>query len=224
MKRGKSKISLKNSKNVKLVFGIFVLVVISAVFVYGYEILDGKAFIVPKYSSEDVSAYSDCVKVTNNLAWDLFIPLNTSAEWNFFRNAILPLGLTKGACTSCDPTCYACGVQNECGNNCGCPSGYNCVSGECLEDISSCLNDCTITFNQDMNECSTTYSGCVTPCFNPCRIDSTSFECTQCMDPCIQTKGECESFANIDLSECEAGCSGGSGGGGGSTPPTSLPN
>ena len=201
MKRGKSKTSLKNSKNVKIAIGILALVLISAVFVYAGYTLGGKGFIVPKYSSEEVSAYSDCVKVTNNLALDLFIPLNTSAEWNFFRNAILPSGLTKGTCTPCDPTCYACGVQNECGDNCGCPSDYECISGECL--------DC-------YGVCDSELQGCKNLCFfGPCLwYGSTDDRCQQCNIQC-----------QMDYLEiCLPSCTGGIGGGGGSTPPIPLPN
>lgn len=150
MKRGKSKNSFKNSKQIKTIFGVLALVVVSAVFVYASGlILNGKAFVVSKSASAEVPAYGDCIKVTNNLAWDLFIPLNTPTEWSSFKNAILPSGLTKGACSpsevfgctdpaakNYDPLatidngeCYYCNLNSDCGTS-SCDyvrEGYKCL-------------------------------------------------------------------------------------------------
>lgn len=225
MKRRKSKTSLKDSKNTKIVLGIFALILISAAFVYAGSTLAGKAFIIIKHTSEDVSAYSDCIKVTNNLAWDLFIPLNTSLEWNSFKNAVLPSGLTKGACAvACDPTCYTCGSTNECGDPCGCPSGYNCVSGECLEDT-SCYDTCDSIHENELNTCSSSYSNCMNSCVSPCRIDPNSSACNICQYNCDDKKQQCDILADDRFLTCLEGCPGGGGGGGGSvTPPIPLPN
>lgn len=59
-----------------------------------YRHPDGVGFKYPIYSS--------CRKITNNTGSDLFVPIETSAEWSAFRNN-LPSGVTDAA-ADCTPS------------------------------------------------------------------------------------------------------------------------
>lgn len=86
MKRGKSESSLKNSKNVKIVLGIFALVLISAVFVGATVVLDGKGIRAVREAPERVTFLEDCLIVNNrHVSNDVFIPKNSQNEWTLFK-------------------------------------------------------------------------------------------------------------------------------------------
>lgn len=81
-----------------------------------------------------INEWSVCKKVTNSTGKDIFVPTNTSNEWNQFRT-YFPSGISLGNCDtppppSSSPTCscpsgwYVCQSGTMCCQGGGCPSGF----------------------------------------------------------------------------------------------------
>jgi len=84
-------------------------------------------------ASIDINEWSVCKKVTNNTGKDIFVPTNTSNEWNQFRT-YFPSGISLGTCGG--------------GGGCTCPSGWwycdpMCCYGECGCNVSCLQGKCS---------------------------------------------------------------------------------
>ena len=85
-------------------------------------------------ASIDINEWSVCKKVTNNTGKDIFVPTNTSNEWNQFRT-YFPSGISLGDCGGG-------------GGGCTCPSGWwycapMCCQGECGCNVSCLQSKCS---------------------------------------------------------------------------------
>lgn len=165
MKRGKSESSLKNSKNVKIVLGIFALVLISAVLVYAAIVAGG--YKIDAGATEKIDKYGLCRYVKNNYPLAIFVPTNSLNEWNTFilkSSTIISTCCGDGVCDSgedmscsgdcvCNPYCGPlphCGDDDGCGGKCDgycaafapiCdPETYTCV--ECISNSDCGEPDC----------------------------------------------------------------------------------
>ena len=83
-------------------------------------------------ASTDINEWSVCKKVTNNTGKDIFVPTNTSNEWNLFRT-YYPTGISLGNCgggggCTCPDGWWYCAPQC-CWGTCGC--NVSCLQGKC---------------------------------------------------------------------------------------------
>ena len=83
-----------------------------------------------------INEWSVCKKVTNNTGKDIFVPTNTSNEWNQFRT-YFPSGISLGTCDTPPPP----------SPTCSCPSGWwycapMCCYGTCGCNVSCLQNKC----------------------------------------------------------------------------------
>ncbi|HOW37109.1 MAG TPA: hypothetical protein PLK34_02580 [Candidatus Pacearchaeota archaeon] len=148
MKRGKSKTSLKNSKNTKIVLGIFALIFISTVFAYTIINTPASGYrVIKKGGSQEINVHSiTCKNVTNkNLAYDIFVPTNQSEEWNRFLSR-KPSYVSVIDCDGsiCTPDCAGkiCG-SDGCDGTCGsCPTGKICNNFGTACITQTCTPDC----------------------------------------------------------------------------------
>ena len=92
-------------------------------------------------ASTDINEWSVCKKVTNNTGKDIFVPTNTSNEWNLFRT-YYPTGISLGNCgggSTPTPTCNCWALGSGwwycepmcCWNTCGC--NISCLQGKCSD-------------------------------------------------------------------------------------------
>jgi len=80
-----------------------------------------------------INEWDVCKKVTNNTGKDIFVPTNSSNEWNQFRT-YFPSGISLGTCGG--------------GGGCTCPSGWwycdpMCCYGECGCNVSCLQGKCS---------------------------------------------------------------------------------
>ncbi len=110
------------------------LVLISFSFLIAVFVVNAaQSYRVNNGASIDINEWSVCKKVTNNTGKDIFVPTNTSNEWNQFRT-YYPSGISLGTCGGggggctcpsgwwyCEPMC--------CKGTCGC--NVSCLQGKC---------------------------------------------------------------------------------------------
>lgn len=199
-KKKSVKTNLKNSKNTKIVLGIFALILLSAVFVYALAVAGG--YKISSGAQEKIDKYNLCRYVKNNYPLAIFVPTNSALEWNYFVSR-KPLSIVLSTCCG-DDVCD--GGENEfnCAEDCGACSPY-CVGawcgdddgcgGECVGEEGLCgyLEECTLE-GECVSICSSEcISGCPDCCgngvcdtaedFDTCSLDC-DMTCADCLNQC----------------------------------------
>ncbi len=214
MKRGKAKTSLKSSKNVKIVIGIFALILISAIFVYASAVSGGYR-VAKNYGSEEIDAHGICKVVTNrNPSYDLFVPTNKSAEWVAFRAS--PSSYAYLEDCYAEPSCELCTEWDSWSSSCepiSCSQCYSCDSSSgacsiynptsvCSDTWLKCTNNCPSDCWADFDDCYTEKEGDYSYCMESCMVNEIEEVCnTQCgggpnYTECDQEKEVCDSCSD----------------------------
>ncbi|MFH1182461.1 MAG: hypothetical protein V1702_05875 [Candidatus Woesearchaeota archaeon] len=146
--KGRTRLALK--KDGKELWGTYVYS--NFAFAYRYTCPNGKADCAgprPRECNNDLTNDEVNCKMCGNIIWDSYTPRHSCVDGTAdcvpadLFGAECSIGDTEPCtyvcdCDCCDPTCYSCGVDNDCGDYCGdCPCDPTCYS--CGDDV---YNDC----------------------------------------------------------------------------------
>lgn len=113
----------------------FILITFGVLMV-GVLVNAAQSYRVNNGTTVTIDEWGICKKVTNNTGKDIFVPTNTSNEWNLFRT-YYPTGISLGDCgggggggCTCPNGWWPCGSMC-CWNTCGC--NVSCLQGKCTD-------------------------------------------------------------------------------------------